>query len=298
MAGIPKLQPRLSGQAGAAPTRRCSPGTRARLSTARGTVPGCRSAGSRADPRCTAWPARSGWCRLEGAGCSAPCAAGSRNSHRFWCSVPTHLLPSWEGKWSQTLSTVNLPILYPWSKLIQWKDSLPKAGGWNEMSFKALPNPIYSKILSYIYIYVYIYYNHQSHKYLHRYKLPSLFRNCRLESIPSNSSLSKGAIPALCAQLHSQGLCALLQVAHPTDGLWLFAAFAEAPMNHLVVTLPAAPILGVLEPWETCQRNQKNQVLVRMFGLNRVFWPITWVYRTGILVFAFPIICLRAMDRA
>lgn len=68
-------------------------------------------------------------------------------------------------------------------------------------------------------------------------------------------------------------------------------------MNHLVVALPAAPVLGVLEPWETHQRNQENQVLVRMFGLNRVFWPSKWVYRTGILEFALPIICLRATDR-
>lgn len=68
-------------------------------------------------------------------------------------------------------------------------------------------------------------------------------------------------------------------------------------MNHLVVTLPAAPILGVLEPWEIYQRNKENQVLVRMFGLNRVFRPIKWIYHNGILVFAFTIICLRAMDR-
>lgn len=108
-----------------------SPGTRAQLSMAWGTAPGCRSAGSQGEPCCRTWLGRSGWCRLEEAGCSALCGAGSQNSHMFWCSVPTHLLPSWEGKESQTPSTVNLFVLlwlpHPLSKLI-YMERLPSHG--------------------------------------------------------------------------------------------------------------------------------------------------------------------------
>lgn len=45
------------------------------------------------------------------------------------------------------------------------------------------------------------------------------------------------------------GLGALLEVAHPADGFGLRDQLAVAPMNHLVVRLPAAAVLGELEPW-------------------------------------------------
>lgn len=62
-----------------------------------------------------------------------------------------------------------------------------------------------------------------------------------------------------------------MKIAHSTNGLWLFAGFTEAAMNHFVITFPAAPIFGVLEPWKIFQKNQAKQALVRLFGLNLSF---------------------------
>lgn len=45
------------------------------------------------------------------------------------------------------------------------------------------------------------------------------------------------------------GLGALLEVAHPADGFGLLDQLAVAAMNHLVVGLPAAAVLGELVAW-------------------------------------------------
>lgn len=45
------------------------------------------------------------------------------------------------------------------------------------------------------------------------------------------------------------GLGALLEVAHPPDGFGFLDQLAVAPMNHLVVRLPAAAVLGELVAW-------------------------------------------------
>lgn len=50
-------------------------------------------------------------------------------------------------------------------------------------------------------------------------------------------------------QGYLHGLGALLEVAHPADGFGLLDHLAVAPMNHLVVRLPAAAVLGELVAW-------------------------------------------------
>lgn len=45
------------------------------------------------------------------------------------------------------------------------------------------------------------------------------------------------------------GLWALLEVAHPANGLRLLDQLAVTPMNHLVVRLPPAAVLCELEAW-------------------------------------------------
>lgn len=45
------------------------------------------------------------------------------------------------------------------------------------------------------------------------------------------------------------GLGALLEVAHPADGFGFLDQLAVAAMNHLVVGLPAAAVLGELVSW-------------------------------------------------
>lgn len=45
------------------------------------------------------------------------------------------------------------------------------------------------------------------------------------------------------------GLGALLEVADPADGFGLLDELAVAAMNHLVVRLPAAAVLGELVAW-------------------------------------------------
>lgn len=45
------------------------------------------------------------------------------------------------------------------------------------------------------------------------------------------------------------GLWALLEVAHPANGLRLLDELAVTPMNHLVVRLPPAAVLCELEAW-------------------------------------------------
>lgn len=75
----------------------------------------------------------------------------------------------------------------------------------------------------------------------------------------------------LISKTHLQRLCAFLKIAHSTNGLWLFTGFTEAAMNHFVITFPAAPVFGILEPWNIFQKSQEKQVLVRFFDLNISF---------------------------
>lgn len=80
------------------PTAACLPQTRVQLSTVQGTALGCTACGSRGDLHCSTWNGQSGLHRHEGAECNAQYGSGSLNSHRFLCSIPTRLLPSWEVK--------------------------------------------------------------------------------------------------------------------------------------------------------------------------------------------------------
>ena len=90
------------------------PQTRVQLSTVQGMVCGCTACGSPGDPHYSTWNGQSGLHRHEGVECNAQYGSGSLNSHRFLCSIPTHLLPSWEIKSSKIPSQIYLlSILLP-----------------------------------------------------------------------------------------------------------------------------------------------------------------------------------------
>lgn len=79
-------------------TAACLPQTRVQLSIVQGMVLDCMACGSQGDLHYNIWNGQSGLHRHEEVECNAQYGSGSPNSHRFSCSIPTHLLPSWELK--------------------------------------------------------------------------------------------------------------------------------------------------------------------------------------------------------
>lgn len=89
------------------------PQTRVQPSTVQGTVHGCMACDSQGDLHCSTWSGQSDLCHHGGVECNAQYGSGSLNSHRFLCSIPTHLLTTWGVK--RTRCHQNF---YPLSKLL------------------------------------------------------------------------------------------------------------------------------------------------------------------------------------